>query len=138
MKLNVTFQSSFPVDLSAHPEGEELAEYLAKTFTNAGVKITKVDNYDDFAWSLDTDADGEHLFLLMGFVGDGVCEWLMQIRNYTGLLDVFRRRRIRQACESLAPAVHQVLSNDAHFSNIRWHKGDFADNIYSATPDSGP
>lgn len=138
MKFNVTFQSSFPLDMSKHPEGEELAEYLASLFTRAGVTVTNIDNYEDFAWSLDTVVDGQRLFLLIGYVGDEVYEWLLQVRNYTGLLDMFRRRRIQRACESLSPIVHQVLSSDRYFSNIRWHKGDFAENKYSGTPDSEP
>lgn len=61
------------------------------------MKIGQIDIYEDFAWSIDTEVEGQELFLLLGYVDDD-CEWLLQIHKYRGLLDLLRKQRL--ACAS--------------------------------------
>lgn len=135
MRLNVTFRCSLPVDKSAHPIGEELATYLGSRLTEGGVTISDIDNYEDFAWSLDTTVNGKKLFICVGHVGDGDYEWLLQIDEYTTRFwDIFRKHVALAEREQLAPRIHAILASDPHFSEIRWHVGDFAEERYTATP----
>ncbi len=135
MRLNVTFRCSLPLDDTAHPVGEELAEYLSRRFSDAGIPITKIDNYEDFAWLMDTTRDGKELFLLLGFVGDGDYQWLMQIDEYaSSFWHIFRRNQAIVQREALAPIVHQTLQTDENISAIRWHVGDFAEENYTSSP----
>jgi hypothetical protein len=136
VRLNVTFRSALPFDDNAHPYGEELAKYLSEKLTAVGIRITQIDNYNDFAWSLDTTVNEKPLFLLLGHVGDGDYEWLMQINAYNASFwDMFRWSGIAVAeRQQLAPLVHAVLAADSTFSKIRWHIGDFAEEGYTAIP----
>jgi hypothetical protein len=137
MKLNVTFKSTLSVDMTAHPIGEELAEYLADRFSQRGITVEKIDNYEDFAWSLDITVDNKKLFLLLGYVGDGNYEWLLQIDEYkTSFWDLFRKNVALQQRRNLAPKVHEILASDAHINTIRWHEGYFAKEEYSDRPDN--
>ncbi|MFN7892331.1 MAG: hypothetical protein ACK5OC_18690 [Pirellula sp.] len=133
-RLNVTFRCSLPFDDNAHPIGEEIAEYFAAKFKDMGIHISRVDNYDDFAWSLDTTKNGKKLFLLLGYVGDGDFEWLMQINEYSSFFNLFRRKSLRSEREAIAYAVHAVLNADNHVSKVRWHVGEFSDENYTHEP----
>jgi hypothetical protein len=133
-RLNVTFRCSLPFDGKAHPIGEEIAEYFATKFKDMNVPISKVENYDDFAWSMDTTKNGKKLFLLIGYVGDGDYEWLLQINEYSSLLHLFGRKRSQADREAVAHAVNAVLRTDNHVSKIRWHVGDFAEENYTDSP----
>ena len=134
MRLNVTFRCSLAFDDTAHPIGEEFAEYLSQRFSNAGVPISKIDNYNDFAWSMDTIRNGAKLFLLLGFVGDGDFEWLLQINEYSSFWRIFRRNQAIAEREAIAQIVSQTLQADGTISMIRWHVGDFADKNYTSSP----
>ena len=134
MKFNVTFQSTFPVDIDKHPRGEELADYLAARLRERGFEIVSVDNYDDFAWSLDFKTTFSP-WLLVGHVGDGVYEWLIQINSGIGWLGRFFGRSDQQLLQSVTKSLHTILTEDACFSEIRWHEGDFAEECWSRSPE---
>lgn len=133
-RLNVTFRCSLPFDDKAHPIGEEIAEYFAAKFQDMDIPISRVDNYDNFAWSMDTTKNGKKLFLVLGYVGDGDYEWLLQINEYSSLLNLFRRNRSQAEREAVAHALNAVLRADSHVSKIRWHVGDFAEENYTDAP----
>lgn len=136
IKLNVTFKSTLAVDMSAHPIGEELAKHLANQFTQAGITIEKIDNYEDFGWSLDTTVRNKKLFLLLGYIGDGDYEWLLQINKYkSSFWDLFRKNAALQEQRNLALKVHETLASDSHINTIKWHKGYYAKGKHSDRPD---
>ncbi|QDT07777.1 hypothetical protein K227x_62050 [Rubripirellula lacrimiformis] len=134
-RLNVTFRCDLPFDDTSHPVGEEVAEYLSRRFSDAGVPITKIGNYEDFAWSMDTKRNGKKLYLLLGFVGDGDDEWLMQINEYaSSFWHIFRRNQALPEREAISLFVDRALQTDENISVIRWHVGDFAEEGYTPSP----
>jgi hypothetical protein len=133
-RLNVKFRCSLPFDDTAHPIGEEIAEYLSRRLSDAGVPISKIDNYNDFAWSMDTTRNGARLFLLLGFVDDGDYEWLMQINEYSSFWHVFQRNRTIAERSAIAHIVNETLQTDGNVSLIRWHVGDFAEENFTPSP----
>jgi PAS domain-containing protein len=121
---NFTFKSDYPVDLNLHPVGEEFAYYLKDRFTQAGVIIADIDNYDDIGWSLDTVVDDKKFFLLLGYLNDGEFQWLIQIREYvTRCLDLFKRKRNEAACQELAKRVYSLLENEPAIYQLARHEG---------------
>jgi hypothetical protein len=66
MRGNVTFRSTVPVKLDKHPPGEELAEYLAEKMTAGGLKTRVIDNYEDFAWWIESEAEQRMPWALLG------------------------------------------------------------------------
>jgi hypothetical protein len=93
-------------------------------------------NYEDFAWSLDTAFNEKKLFLWVGYLGDGDYEWLLQINECAGSFwNLFRKNVALLEREQLAPRIHSVLASNPHFSEVRWHIGDFAEEGYTATPE---
>ena len=133
-RLNVTFRCSLQFDDTAHPIGEEVAEYFSRRFSEAGIPISKIDNYNDFAWSMDTNRNGAKLFLLLGFVDDGDFQWLLQINEYSSFWSIFRRNQSIAEREAISQIVNKTLQADGSVSMIRWHVGDFSEDSYTSTP----
>ncbi len=133
-RLNVAFRCSLQFDDTAHPIGEEVAEYFSRSFSEAGIPISKIDNYNDFAWSMDTNRNGAKLFLLLGFVDDGDFQWLLQINEYSSFWSSFRRNQSIAEREAIAQIVNQTLQADGTISMIRWHVGDFSEESYTSSP----
>ena len=135
MRLNVTFKTSLPVDMAKHSPGEELAAYLRAKFESGGITISAIDNYEDFAWALDTEQDGKKLFILLGHTQDPDDPWLLQINEYkTRFIDIFRGDVALKQRELLAARIHSVLVADKMIDCLRWYEGDFANGNPSATP----
>src|SRR5262245_14760291 len=86
MRGNVTFRSTVPVDLGKHPPGEELAEYLAAKMTAAGLTTRVIDNYEDFAWWMESEGDSRMPWALLGYIDDNAAQWLIQINSSVGWL----------------------------------------------------
>lgn len=123
---NFTFKSDYPVDLNLHPVGEELAYYLMNRFTQAGVTIDEMDNYDDIGWSLGTVIDNRKFFLLLGYLNDGEYQWLIQIReDVTRFWDLFKRKRNEAICQELARRVYSVLEKEPAIYQLARHEGNY-------------
>lgn len=121
---NFTFKSDYPVDLALQPVGKELAFYLKDRFTQAGLIIDDIDNYDDIGWSLDTVIDNRKFFLQLGYLNDGEYQWLIQIRDYvTGFWDLFKRKRKKAIYIELATRVHGILDKDPAIYQLARHEG---------------
>jgi hypothetical protein len=134
MKFNVTFRCALQIDLDKHPAGEELAEHLAAKFREHGLGIEVIDNYDDFAWWLEFKGRSSSPWLLVGYVGDGVYEWLVQINSGVSWLGRHFGRSDQTLREEVARKLQEVIGADANFSEIRWHQGDFSDDGWSTSP----
>lgn len=134
MLHNVTFRSTRPVDFEQHPPGEELAAYLAEKMTQRGLKTRVVDNYEDFAWWIESESDQPMPWVLLGYVDDGPAEWLMQLNSNVGCLGWLFGRSDEEGCRDFAERLHAVLSSDPDFSDVRWHAGEWSDSDWSTTP----
>ena len=107
MRGNVTFRCTLPIDLDKHPPGEELAEWIAARMTAGGLATRVIDNYEDFAWWIESESDQRMPWALLGYVGDGPAEWLLLINSSVGWLgrllgrsDEAGRRPLARACSS--------------------------------------
>jgi hypothetical protein len=134
MKFNVTFRCTLPIDLDKHPTGEELAEFLVAQFCSAGLNIHIDDNSPDYAWSLKFKDRSSTPWLLVGYVGDDVYEWLAQINSGVGWFGRLRGRADDALREEVTLKLHDILTSDNNFSHIRWHTGDFGEPGWTPTP----
>lgn len=135
MKFNVTFRSSLAVDFDQHPIGEELAEFLIAKLRDNGFNVVLSENSPDYAWELEFDEPSPAPWLLVGYVGDGDYEWLLQINSGISWLGRLLGRSDADLRKATAIKLHEILTNDAQFGEVRWHAGDFADSEWSAHPD---
>lgn len=127
-ELNVTFKADLPVDTTLHPAGQELAVYLKDQFTQSGILIEKIDNYDDVGWALDTTVDGKKLLILLGYLNDGDCQWLMQFDEYkSSFKDIFKWKKDLTACQKLAEKVREVFDKFSAIQDVQWHTGYYKD-----------
>lgn len=134
MRANVTFRSTIPVDLDQHPPGEKLAQYIADKMTQSGLKTRVVDNYDDFAWWIESESEQRMPWALLGFVDDGSAEWLLQINSSVGWLGRVFRRSDEDGRRLFTERLHAILSNDPSFSDVRWHVGEWGESGWTASP----
>ena len=134
MRHNVTFRSSFPLDQSAHPVGEELAKYIYSKLSEQNFVLSDFDNYGDFAWSANVSIEGSKPWILTGYVGDDDYEWLLQINTGVGFFKKLFGKSDEDKRNRIAEAVDGLLKNEQHFSVIRWHLGDFSQGDYSDKP----
>jgi hypothetical protein len=133
MKFNVTFRCTLLIDFDKHPAGLEMAEYLAAKLRKHDMEIHHIENYEDFAWELEFKGYSGP-WILVGYVGDGVFEWLIQIISGVTWVGRLFGRSDQDLREALARKLHLVMFEDANFSEIRWHQHDFGDEGWSATP----
>jgi hypothetical protein len=134
MRGNVTFRSTVPVDFDQHPPGEELAQYIADKMTQSGLKTRVVDNYDDFAWWIESESEKRMPWALLGYVDDGPAEWLLQINSSVGWLGRLLGRSDEDGRRLFTERLHAVLSNDTCFSDVRWHAGEWGESGWTAGP----
>jgi hypothetical protein len=135
MRFNATFRSTFPVDAEAHPQGKELADFLAERLSRQGIRVFRVVNHDDFAWMIETGTKGGGPFALIGYVGDDDFEWLLQIHSGVGILRRLLGVSDVDLREALARGIHRILAEDQRFSSVRWHEGQFSEFGWSPLPD---
>lgn len=138
MRGNVTFRCNLPVDLGKHPAGEELAEWLAGRMTAGGLVTRVIDNYEDFAWWIESESDQRMPWALLGYIGDGPAEWLLQINSSVGWLgrlfgrsDEFGRRLFSERLQS-------VLVGEPAISDVRWHVAEWSDSGWASSPGAEP
>ena len=134
MRGNVTFRSTVPVNLDKHPPGEELAEYLAEKMTAGGLKTRVFDNYEDFAWWIESEAERRMPWALLGYVNDGPAEWLIQINSSVGWLGRLLGRSDKEGCRLFTERLQTMLTSDPQFSDVRWHVGEWSDSGWSSDP----
>ena len=130
MRFNVTFRCSVPMDLDSTPAGEELAEYLVARFGNHGLNIRVKDTYGDFAWWLEVKDRSPAPCLILGYVGDADYEWLLEM-SWLGRMFGRSDADLR---EDVALKLHDMLTQDANFSTVRWHEGECSDVDWTPTP----
>ncbi len=134
MRCNVTFRCTLPVDLDKHPPGQELAVYIADKMTQSGLKTSVVDNYEDFAWWIESESNQGMPWGLLGYIGDGLAEWLLQINSSVGWFGRLLGWSDEQGRKMFAERLHAVLSSDPSFSDVRWHLAEWDGSEWSSSP----
>jgi len=71
MRANVTFKTSILYSKDEQPIGSAVSRHLADRLRDSGVAVAEPDNYEDFAWILETSTGRPAPYLLVGYVGDG-------------------------------------------------------------------
>jgi hypothetical protein len=138
MRSNVTFRSTVPVDFDKLPPGEELAEYIAEKMTAAGLKTQVIDNYEDFAWWIESEAERRMPWALLGCAGDDPAEWLIQIIPGVSWLGRLLGRSDDEGRRIFTELLQVVLTGDLHFSDVRWHVGEWSESGWSRSPTEFP
>ena len=138
MRGNVTFRSTMPVDLDKHPAGEELAAYIAEKMTAAGLTTRVIDNYEDFAWWIESEAECRMPWALLGFIGDDPEQWLLQINTSVGWLGRLLGRSDEAGRRVFSERLHSVLSGDSTFLDVRWHVGEWTEPGWTCRADAEP
>jgi hypothetical protein len=133
MKTNVTFQTTIPVDMESYPFGEELARELLERMVRAGIPAHGLDNYNDFGWIIETSPKLSCPYVLLGYVGDGPFQWLLQIHPRIGFFARLFGKSDPTQLDHLAETLHRILAQSDDFSDIRWHAGEFGPG-YSPNP----
>ncbi|SRR5258708_32085840 len=135
MHDSVTFRSTVPVDLDRFPPGEELANCIAEKLTCAGLVTKVVDNYEDFAWWIESQADQRMPWVLLGYIGDGPSEWLVTINSSVSWLGRLFGRSDSAGRRLFADSLHALLTGDPHFTEVRWHSGDYQETGWASSPE---
>jgi len=95
----------------------------------------RVEMYEDVAWIMKTGPRGRGPDVVVGYLWDGEYEWLVQIGSGVGLIGRLLGRSDLEAREQIVQLLHQLLTKDKRFSDVRWHEGDFAKPGWSPTPE---
>ena len=138
MRGNVTFRCSLPIDFDKHPPGKQLAEWLAARLSEGGLVTRVIDNYEDFAWWIESESDLRMPWALLGYIDDGPAEWLLQINSSIGWLG----RLIGQSDEAgrrlFSKRLQAVLVGEPAISDVRWHVGEWNDSGWASAPNAKP
>lgn len=134
MRSNVTFRSTLLVDFDKHPPGEELANYIAEEMTAGGLKTQVIDNYEDFAWWIESEEELPMPWALLGYVDDGPAQWLIQINSSVSWLGRLFGRSDEEGRRLFTERLQAVLMRDSHFTDIRWHVGEWSESGWSSSP----
>ena len=121
MRHILDFKTRFP-ELSEydHPKGYSIAKFLYAELAKAQFDVQPPENYDDFAWSVDCNIDGEKVFFFVGYLGTKVTDWQLIICSNIGLIGRLLRHNDEKERAKLAKAIHSILSNDEKFSDLKW------------------
>ena len=138
MRGNVTFRCTLPVDLDKHPPGEELAEWIAARMTAGGLVTRVVDNYEDFAWWIESESNWRMPWALLGYIGDGPAEWLLQINSSVGWLGRLLGRSDEEGRQLFSERLHAVFASEPAFTDVRWHFGEWSKPGWASVPDAEP
>ncbi len=135
MKFNVTFQSTIAIEYENYPLGKELAQCLTQRLRQKGIEVSEVGSHQDFAWSITTGLAGRGPYLLLGFIGDGVYQWLIQIHSGIGWFGRIAGKSDLVLREKVARELQRILVSEPIFSDIRWHEAAFGDTGWSEAPE---
>jgi hypothetical protein len=118
----VSFRADFPDD----PDPEEsrckaLGEYLIAALPRAGVPVLAADSWRDAGWSIDCRIDDRVLYVIVTYPGAPDIDYVLCCTSNVGFFDWLRGRNDASARWTLARIMHQILTNDPRFADIRWY-----------------
>jgi hypothetical protein len=138
MRGNVTFRCTLPIDLDKHPPGEELAEWIAARMTEGGLVTRVIDNYEDFAWWIESESATRMPWVLLSYIDDDPADWLLQIISSVGWLGRLLGRSDEDGRRVFTERLQAVLAGNPAFSDVRWHVGEWGDSGWASVPDHEP
>ncbi len=105
LSFKTSFEESSEYD---HPRGYSLCEFLQKELGRAEFVVEPVDNYRDFAWSVDCVLNGKRIFFFVGYLGIAVTDWQFIVCSDIGIIVRLLGRRDEEQRIELARAIHSI------------------------------
>ncbi len=138
MRTEVSFQTTTDEPLEQNPAGD-LATWLSNELLAAGLQTSKPENVD-YAFALRCHVDGRDFYLLVGYVGDGIRQWLVSTNSGLGWLKRLLGASDKTEHARLTREIHRVLSTNDAISDIQWYTvddwNDDPDNRWAETPNN--
>ena len=82
----------------------------------------------------DVKIDDHTPWLILGYVGDGAFEGLLQINSGTGMIKRILGKSDCESRDKIATVLDAILKQDSYIEDIRWHAGDFANPGWTEEP----
>ncbi len=121
MRHILTFKTSFQESSEyEHPRGYSICEFLHKKLTQAGFSVEPLDNYRDIAWAVDCIINKKRVFFFVGYLGTKVTDWQLIVCSSFGLIGRLTGHKDEDERIILAIEIHDILSNDDRFSDLKW------------------
>ena len=133
---------SFTVEIpDAEPDRLESSLILIELVKQAIVSLGAVaENLQplDYAQHVNIKLDGKAYYVMCGYVGDELRQWMVSVDRTRGFIDtIFGKRGIDDSDKAITSAIHKAL-NGRGATNIRWYTvkdwNANAAEAYSATP----
>ncbi|HEX5270777.1 MAG TPA: hypothetical protein VFW33_09835, partial [Gemmataceae bacterium] len=106
--------------------------------TAAGLKTRVIDNYEDFAWWIESEVEQQMPVALLAYIGDGSAEWLIQITSSVGWLGRLLGRSDEEGRRLCTERLQVGLTGDPHFTEVRWHVSKWSESGWSISPADPP
>ena len=130
---HATFDAGFPEDAQwdvngtpLKPAGEGVTSAIRAGLLNRGIRCTDILQRSFYGWEFDCDVDGRSFIcVVQAYEGD---KWLLICEPRRSLWQELFSRNDDQELGAASTTMHEVLTSDSRFSNVRWHhrekKGD--------------
>ena len=121
MRYILTFKTDFPESSEFdYPKGYSVAKFLQNELARKGIKVHTMDNYDDFAWSVDCQINDKNIFFFVSYLGSKQSEWQLIVCSIIGFFGRFFGWKNENERSILANAIHDILTKDNRFSDLKW------------------
>jgi hypothetical protein len=86
----------------------------------AGLYVSIPENYRDIAWSVDCIINNKKIFFFVGYLGTKLTDWQLIVCSGSGIISKILGYKDEEERIGLAKIIHEVLSKDDRFSDIKW------------------
>jgi len=117
LTFKTTFQESSEYE---HPKGYSICKFLQMELEKAGFNVHTLENYQDIAWSVDCDINSKRIFFFVGYLGTKITDWQLIVCSDIGFWGRLWGNRDEDERIELAKAIHEILSNDRRFRDLKW------------------
>lgn len=121
MRHILTFKTVMPESTEySHPKGYAVCKLLEERLEKKGIEVQPLDNYRDIAWSVDCQINNKRIFFFVGYLGTKQTDWQLIVCSDSGILKHLLGHKDIDERISLAKEIHDILSNDERFSDLKW------------------
>jgi hypothetical protein len=124
---HISFTADPPEDSGEpHPPGHDIARWLCQRLAELGWRVKGVEAWRGVGWSVVGCIEDRRFSLDLAYVGDGPRQWLLSCGVAKGRGPAVQRRLQQQEdVNTLAQTVHQTLSDEPRFGELRWYTQGF-------------
>ncbi len=121
MRHILTFKTSFPESTEyTHPTGYSICKFIETELAQSGFNVQPLENYRDIAWSVDCDINSKRIFFFVGYLGTKVTDWQLIVCSDIGFIGWLLGHKDEDERIKLARAIHEILSKDERFVELKW------------------